>query len=323
MASTARTVPKKRPAPPADARLHAAVDAELHLMGATRLGEFLQFVRQRAIGGRALDECAVADQWRAAAKHYEGLQISQAGAADKLQIMPMPTSMHAHIAKLSALPSFAATFCNVPIAFGMVPLAQLVCAQFDITISTLEALKATLRASKPSPSQLAKLCLPLEPAHGECVVGRETQGEFVFHSNSHDLRFLGAQLVPVDQITGYQPNGHARAAVVLGVGFSTNVLNVLRYSDRLVLNNGYHRALALLACGITHAPCVVQVCRHWEDVGLCGMHEIYDNGSLYFTRSRPPQLRDYTNPHLTSRWPLNRVRRQISINITHESVDIA
>ena len=318
MASLVSTVSKKYPPP---ISLPNA-DSELHLMGVTRLGEFLQFVRQRAIGGRALEECAVADQWRTAAEHFEGLQISQAGIANKPQVLQIPHSMQAYVRKLSALPSFTATFSNVPIAFGMVPLAQLVCAQFDITTSTLEALKQSL-PSKPQPLQLAKLCLPLEPNHGQCVVGRESDGEYVFHSNSHDLRFLGTQMVPVDSIAGYQPNGHTQAAIVLGVGFSTNVLNVLRYSDRLVLNNGYHRALALLARGVTHAPCVVQVCSHWEDVGLCGMREIFDNGTVYFSKARPPLLGDYFDPKLVSQWPLQPVRRQISIKITHESVDIA
>ena len=312
----------KRLPPTAPNAQDAALDAEVHLMGATGLGEFVQFVRQRAIGGRSLNECDVADKWRAAATYFEGLQISQAGVANKPRILPIPSNMQGHISKLSALPSFAATFSNVPIAFGMVPLAQLLCAQFDITVSALEALKQSL-PDKQRPLQMTKLCLPLEPSHGQCVVGRESDGEYVFHSNSHDLRFLGAQMVPVGSIAGYQPNGHAQAAIVLGVGFSTNVLNVLRYSDRLVLNNGYHRALALLARGITHAPCVIQVCSHWEDVGLCGMREIFDNGTVYFTKARPPLLRDYLDPQLTSTWPLRPVRRQISIKINHESADIA
>jgi hypothetical protein len=312
----------KRPPPRPINTQDAALDAELHLMGATRLGEFVQFVRQRAVGGRTLNECDVADQWRTAATHFEALQISQAGVANKPRILPIPNAMQGHISKLCALPSFAATFSSVPIAFGLVPLAQMVCAQFDITVSTLEALKQSL-LDRLRPLQLAKLCLPLEPSHGQCVLGRESDDEYVFHSNSHDLRFLGAQMVPVASIAGYQPNGHAQAAIVLGVGFSTNVLNVLRYSDRLVLNNGYHRALALLACGVTHAPAVVQVCSHWEDVGLCGMREIFDNGTVYFTKARPPLMRDYLDPLLTSTWPLRPVRRQIGLKIIHESADVA
>ncbi len=307
---------------PTTQQTRPSTDAELHLMGATRLGEFLQFVRQRAIGGRERDECDVADLWRAAANHYKLLQTTQADAAQKPKVLPIPKAMQGHIDRLTALKGFSATFSTVPIAFGMVPLQQLVCSQFDITVSTLNTLIKHI-PKKLSSTQLAELCLPLEPAHGQCVLGREASGEYIFHSNSHDLRSFPAQLVPVSAITGYHPRGYAQAAIVIGVGFSTNVLNVVRYADRLVLNNGYHRALALLTQGYTHAPCVIQVCGYGEDVGHCAMREINQNYSLYFTQARPPLLRDYLEPLLTSQWAMDPVRRQITVKINHESRDIA
>lgn len=297
-------------------------DSELHLMGATRLGEFLQFVRQRAVSGRERDECEVADLWRTAAKHYQLLQSSQADAAQTPKVLPIPAAMQGHIQRLTALNSFSTTFSTVPIAFGMVPLAQLVCSQFDLTTSTLEALKKRI-PKKMTPSQLVDLCLPLAPAHGECVLGREVNGEYVFHSDSHDLRSFAARLVPVSDIAGYHPRGHAQAAIVLGVGFSTNVLNVVRFADRLVLNNGYHRVVALLAQGYTHAPCVIQVCSHGDELGQCAMREINQNYSLYFTQARPPLVRDYLEPSLTSQWAVNPVRRQITIKFSSETRDIA
>jgi hypothetical protein len=297
-------------------------DAELHLMGTTRLGEFLQFVRQRAIGGRTHNECDVADLWRAAAKHYQVLETTQAAIANKPKVLPIPIGMRGHIELLTSQPSFSATFSTVPIAFGMVPLAQLVCSQFDLTVSTLEALKKRI-PKKLSVNKLAQLCLPLAPAHGQCVLGREANNEYVFHSDSHDLRSLTAQLVPVGDIAGYHPRGHVQAAIVIGVGFSTNVLNVIRYADRLVLNNGYHRAVALLVQGYTHAPCVLQVCGQGDDVGQCAMREINQNYDLYFNQARPPLVRDYLEPMLTSQWPVDPVRRQITVKISHESRDIA
>lgn len=300
----------------------APLDAQLHLMGATRLGAFIQFVRQRAVGGRERDESDIADLWRAAAKHYEVLRGTEAAVADKPEVLPLPRSMQAHIDKLTQLDSFATTFSSVPIAFGMVPLGQLVCSQFDLTLSTVQALKTRIQP-KMRPAALAKLCLPLAPDHGRCVLGREAKGEYIFHSDSHDLRYLGAQLVPVGQIQGYQHSGHAQAAIVVGIGFSTNVLNVIRYGERLVLNNGYHRAMTLLSQGYTHAPCVIQVCGHWEDVGLCGMGEMLHNSELYFSKPRPPLLRDYLDPALTSQWHLRPVRRQITVKLSYESCDIA
>jgi hypothetical protein len=298
------------------------LDAELHLIGITHLGEFLQFVRRRAIAGRERDEYQVAQLWRESAVYFETLQNTESAAIQKATILPLPKTAKKHIDQLIELGSFKSTFASVPIAFGLVPLHQLICSQFDITVSTLTKLKQSLPV-KANALTLAKLCLPLEPAHGVCVLGRETGSEYIFHSDSHDLRFLGAQIVNINDIKNYHPNGYAQTAVVLGVGFSTNVLNVVRYADRLVLNNGYHRALALLALGYTHAPCVIQVCSHWEDVEMCAMSEISENATLYFTKKRPPLLRDYLDKKLTSQWPVKPVRRQLTLKITKESRDLA
>jgi hypothetical protein len=298
------------------------LDAELHLMGISHLGEFLQFVRQCAVGGRERDEYEVAQLWRDSATYFETLQTSEPSGIQKPTVLPVPKSVQNHIDQLVQLDSFKSTFASVPISFGLVPLHQLVCSQFDITVSTLSALKRFIPA-KATPISLAKFCLPLVPEYGACILGRETSSEYIFHSDSHDLRYLGAQVVDAADIKNYHPKGHAKAAIVLGVGFSTNVLNVVRYADRLVLNNGYHRALALLALGYTHAPCVIQVCSHWGDVELCAMSEISDNAALYFTKARPPLLRDYFDKKLTSQWPLRRVKRQLTLKITKESRDIA
>lgn len=298
------------------------LDAELHLMGISHLGEFLQFVRQRAIGGRERDEYEVAQLWRESAAYFETLQNTPSAGIQKPTVLPASKCVQKHIDQLTQLASFKSTFASVPISFGLVPLHQLVCSQFDITVSTLSALKKFITA-KASPISLAKFCLPLAPAHGACILGRETSSEYIFHSDSHDLRYLGAQVVDAADIKNYHPRGHVKAAIVMGVGFSTNVLNVIRFADRLVLNNGYHRALALLALGYTHAPCVIQVCSHWGDVELCAMSEISENAALYFTKARPPLLRDYLDKKLTSQWPLRRVKRQLTLKITKESRDIA
>ena len=299
-----------------------SVDAELHLIGITHLGEFLQFVRQRSISGRQRDEYQVAQLWRDSAVYFETLQNTESSIIQKPKILPLPKAVQKHIDRLVQLDSFKSTFASVPISFGLVPLNQLVCSQFDMTVSTLSALKETLPL-KANALALAKLCLPLAPAHGNCVLGREASSEYIFHSDSHDLRYLGAQIVNVNDINNYHPKGHAQAAVVLGVGFSTNVLNAVRYADRLVLNNGYHRALALLALGYTHAPCVIQVCSQWEDVALCAMSEVSENAELYFTKKRPPLLRDYLDKKLTSLWPVKPVRRQLTLKVIKESRDIA
>ena len=75
MISTPPLPPSPRPAEP--------TDEEVCLMGATRLADFIDFVRERAVGGRHMDRGGRADLWREASQVYEELQGSEAGAADR------------------------------------------------------------------------------------------------------------------------------------------------------------------------------------------------------------------------------------------------
>ncbi len=287
-------------------------------MGATRLADFIEFVRDRAVGGAEMDRGELADIWREAAAVYETLQTSEAGAADNPAIKPLTPVLQAHVSELVKLPNFQSTFSSVPVAFGMVELDKLVMYQQHITQSTLRQMTQTLRAPM-SDQDLAALCLPLTPAQVGFRVAQQESRRFAFVADNHDVRFLGAQIINPGDIKGLVTDGHPQAVVALSIGCTTNVLNVVRYGSRIVLNNGYHRALALRALGITHAPCLIQVCGHWEDVGLAGASEIFDNGPAYFSTARPPMLRDYANPALTRTFVTNRAKKEIRISFEVET----
>ena len=102
----------------------SSLDAELHLMGISHLGEFLQFVRQRAIGGRECDEYEVAQLWRESASYFETLQKTQSAGIQKPTVLPLSKSVQKHVDQLTQLGSFRSTFASVPISFGLVPLHQ-------------------------------------------------------------------------------------------------------------------------------------------------------------------------------------------------------
>ena len=290
-------------------------------MGATRLADFINFVRERTVGGRGLDRAELGDRWRDASDVYDELEGSEAGAADKPQALPLSASLQAHVDELVQLPSFQSTFSSVPVAFGMVELDKLVAYQHHLMLSSVDKMLAEV-ARPVSDETLAGLCLPLTAADASFKLAHEGGEKFVFVSDTHDTRFLGARLVQPSDIKGFAVNGHAQAVIALGVGFTTNVLNVVRYGGRLVLNNGYHRAWALRQMGVTHAPCLIQVCRHWEDVGLVGNREIYENGEVYFSAARPPMLRDFGNPALTRCFPARRLRREIRISYEVDSIQL-
>ena len=309
------------PAIPPPPRPEPAVDQLLCLMGATRLADFIDFVRQRTVGGRDLDKAELAESWRDASDVYKELEIAEAGAADNPRTLPLPAGLQAHVDKLIDVPSLQSTFSSVPVAFGLVELDKLVAYQHHLTLSSVD--KMLTDVPRPVSDQtLAGLCLPLTAVDAGFKLAHEDGKLFVFMSDTHDTRFLGARLVQPGDISGFAVNGHVQAVVALGIGFSTNVLNVVRYGGRMVLNNGYHRAWALRQMGVTHAPCLIQVCRHWEDVGLVGNREVFGNGELYFSSARPPMLRDFGSPALTRLFPAKRLRREIRISYEVESIQL-
>lgn len=310
---------KIKPALPAD---EDSSGQALCLTGVTRLADFIAFVRQRTVGGAERDVGELADTWRQAARSFEVLQTSEAGIADGVKVLPLPKSLQSHVKKLAKLAHFQQTFSSVPVAFGLVELDKLVVYQQHIMGSAVSKMTQTL-ATTLSDATLADLCLPLTLTDAGFRVASQGDGRFIFISDNHDARFQGAQLVKPSAVKGLKVNGYSQAVVALSVGFTTNVLNVVRYGSRMVLNNGYHRAFALRQMGVTHAPCLIQVCAHWEDVGIAGSREMVDNDSVYFSAARPPLLKDFANSELTRTFPVNNLRKEIRISYEVDTAQLA
>ena len=296
-------------------------DQVLCLTGITRLADFITFVRQRTVGGTERDVGEVADTCRRAARSFEALQVSEAGVADNVQVLALPPLLKKHVKKLARLTHFQQTFASVPVAFGMVELDKLVVYQQHIMGLTVSKMTQTLTVPV-SDEALAGLCLPLTQTDAGFRLVSQGDGRFIFMSDNHDARFQGAQLIKPSDVKGLKVNGYSQALVALSVGFTTNVLNVVRYGSRMVLNNGYHRAFALRQMGVTHAPCLIQVCAHWEDVSLVGSREMVDNGPVYFNATRPPLLKDYANPDLTRTFLARRLRKEIRLSYQVETAQL-
>lgn len=314
---------KPQPSKPIQAKSLQAQshDQELCLMGASGLSEFINFVRKQSVGGREIEEMQAADRWRDAAKIYHALEQTEAGAADNPQVLPMPASLNAHINKLVEHTNFVQSFSTVPICFGMVELDKLVTSQFRITQSTVNNLADYLGA-KPTSAKLAQVCLPMKPTQANFELLKEGRDGYVFQADSHDFRFLGAKLLESEQLNDFNHFGYPSAVLALAVGFSSNVLNAVRYNNRIVLNNGYHRVYAMRSLGITHAPCVIQVCSHVEELGLAGAAEISDNSDLYFKAPRPPMLKDYFNTALIANFITHAQCRQIQLKYVVENMKL-
>jgi hypothetical protein len=297
-----------------------ASSEEIWLLGLPKLDEFVSFVKRRTEGGRQADEGALIDRWRVAADRYDQLQVSEKGLAETVEIRELSAPMQPMVERVLGDRYFKKVFSSLPVAFGLVELDKLVVYQRDVTIDHLERVRDRLGDDR-SDEALFRTCLPFDHPRPHVSVG-ESAGRFVFHSASTDLRFLGAELLEPEQLGDFVPNGPAVGVVALVVGFGSNYLNAVRFGNRLVLNNGYHRAYALRSLGITHVPCVIQAASHAQEIGFAGSSTIGEHASLYFETPRPPLLKDFFDPVLTQSFRTPRMRRQVQISFNTSTLNI-
>lgn len=291
-----------------------ATTTERCLLGPQHLQELLDHVASLGIPGPVPGREALAQRWRQAAATYERLAVSEAGAADGAEILPLPKGMARHIGRLVELPGVRRTFDTVPVAFGMVELDKLVISQYSMTQAVVDRIVDS-HPRPLSPQRLAELCLPLKPPAADFRLAGRSGQEFTFVADAHDMRFLDAQVLDPVDVRQADVMGHPQAVVALSVGFSANLLNGVRYNGRVAINNGHHRALALRRMGFTHAPCLIQPCTSTDDLGQAATREICDNLDLYFHAPRPPLLRDFDHPKLTLSVKAPRMRRVVTLKI--------
>ena len=307
-------MPEKKPPPNRPAFGPNATTKERYLLGPRHLEEWLDEVTALGHSGHVPGRAELTELWRAGQAEYARLATAEAGAANAATIRPLPKSMAPHIARLVELEGVRRTFDTVPVAFGLVPLDALITSQYSMTQAVVDRL-ATAHSVPISPKRLVELCLPLKaPAADFRLAGRSDKA-FTFVADAHDMRFLDAQVLEPLNVQQAPVMGHPQAVVALSVGFSANLLNAVRYNGRIALNNGHHRALALRAMGLTHAPCLIQPCASMEDLQQAASSEILNNADLYFDAPRPPLLRDFDNPLLTHSFAAPRMRRVVTIKL--------
>jgi hypothetical protein len=139
----------------------------------------------------------------------------------------------------------------------------------------------------------------------------------VFCSESTDFCFQESVLLHPDQITGYENFGPLAGVAGVAVGFGSNFLNVIHDDDsgRLLLHNGYHRACALRAMGITHAPCIIQTVTRRDELDISADSNVAKSPGYYFNAPRPPLLKDYFDPKIRKVLPVKRMIRMIEVNL--------
>jgi hypothetical protein len=292
------------------------IQREVWLLGQPPLTKYLDFVRGFGVEGARCDRARLVREWSTANDYYDELEEREAGIADALECLPLPDRMAEQAARLMDAPRFRHTFDSLPTQIGMVRIDHLVICQNHVNRDFVDQLKERLGPS-PSPEALFDFCQPSGDRWPPVQMREHGHRHYSFRTDSADLRLHEATLLRPEQLQVDDSGGTVSGAVGVVVGFSSNCLNVIRDADngRLLLNNGYHRACALLELGITHAPCVVQTVTRRDELDITAKAVVARDPGYFFNGKRPPLLKDYLDPRIVKTFPIRKVSKIIEVEI--------
>jgi hypothetical protein len=296
-------------------------DEHAYLYAHTRLPDFLTCMTGETLGGPDADRRKLADEWRAANAHFQELQQAEAGWADRAPVGPLPKSLEPLVRRVAGDPIFRRSFSAVPGEVGMVEVDRLVASQKTVNLSHVARLKEQLGPT-PDLDTVFRTCLPFDHPTPPSRAGRVAHQSFVFASDSNDLRFLDSLVLRPEQVVDYEVSGPLVGVVGIAVGYGSNYLNALALEGRLVLNNGFHRAYALRALGVTHVPCVVQRLAGRDDLEHVGRAAIRRDPDVYFALPRPPVLKDFFDTAVSRIVLRQRLTRHVRVTFTVEELDV-
>jgi len=212
----------------------------------------------------------------------------------------------------------ARSFALLPSDVEMVDLDKVVVFQKSVNLRYTDQIGVALGPGM-SATDLMRFSLGLDQPTPPMRSAPAAQNAYTFVSESTDLRCL--EVTPLDpkQVTGYTPQGHVAGVIGILVGFGSNALNVVRVNDRLILNNGSHRAYALRKAGVRFVPAVVQNVTRPDELAL--LPAISERPDMYLTGPRPPLLKDYLDASLHIVIELPRRLRQVRITYGIEVTD--
>ena len=284
------------------------------LLGQPHLADYLDFVKHKAVGGADIPQQRLADEWRAANDLYYELERGEAGIADEAEVLPLPKALRPLARRIRANSYFREAFGVLPTRIALVELDRLIVSQTHVERPFTDALRTGLGAA-PDPEALFRFCLPLERPSPPVRVQRLASDRYLFSSPSTDFRVHPLSLLRPEQIAAIASFGPVAAGLVLPVGFGSNFLSAVRSGRRVLLQNGYHRAYALRALGLTHAPCAITEVTRKDELKIAASDDVCADPEFYFAAARPPLLRDFFDPRLAKVLPVRPMETVIEVEV--------
>jgi hypothetical protein len=299
-------------ASPNEERSPADGEDLIWLLGQPHLSAYLDFVRTNVVGGDLISPRSLADEWRIANDRFYDLETEEAGLADTATTSALDASLAPLAAAVKQDPAFLKSFDTLPVEICMVDLDHLIVSQSSIGGGFATDIASQL-GSQPTLTELFNFCLPLDRANAPVKMQKAGRNRYIFTSPSTDFRSHDPIILSPSQINDVVSSGEMSFILGLIVGYGSNFLSVVRSDNRLLLQNGYHRAYALRSLGIKHAPAIVQTVTRRDELKVAANEKVCEDPAFYFLAARPPLLKDFFDPLLAK--PLHVKPMQTSVEI--------
>jgi hypothetical protein len=222
--------------------------------------EALAYIRTQAAEDDRQRLAEIMRAWAEIQPRVQALVAAEAGLPETIEISALPVGLEPIVASYVADPLFQRQF-QLPTTVAFVEVDKLVAYQRQVNLDYVERIVRRL-GRDPSPEALLRLCVSpqreMEPIQ-HLGLGPAAHS---FSSPNSDIRFLGAFLkhdLTAEDLGCAEHGGVPVAAIIAFVGYGTPMVNAFKVGGRVVLNNGFHRVIALRRLGVERIPIVLQL----------------------------------------------------------------
>lgn len=196
--------------------------------------------------------------WQNASMRMSELTLTEAGLPNRIAIQEAPAAIQASLDEIQKDVLFRASFSAMPTSFKVVEIDKLVAPQREVNLDYVDSILK--RIPGKAIEDLVDFCVGPHSEPPELKFLQTASNQIIYSSRSLDLRFLGGSPKPIndDDLTVAYGGGQPVNVATLLVGFGAAPINCFMAANRFVLNNGFHRVVALRMAGITQIPVVVQ-----------------------------------------------------------------
>lgn len=210
--------------------------------------------------------------------------------------LPIPPEFQDHIHRVKERPLFQKLFADHEVQFQLFDIASLIPVQPHVIFDYAEGRVGTT----PRVSDVFELCLPPTPQALDIKGGVTTSGtrEIACTLLTSDLNVLVSE-AKLDTENGLR--------IIFTVGKTAVFCQVQAVGGQYFVRDGTHRAVGLLAAGVTHIPAIV------EEVPAYKVSDYLPPGALF--GPRPPRIQDFLDPHLYIEHPWSPHKKVVRITV--------